>query len=195
MHVFQRLLPVATVVIAGTTIASFFVLAPSRWSQTVTDARSSLFYFQNWNLAFSSVDYYAQNASVKSPFQHFWSLSIQGQIFIIWPLLFAAVAYVVHRFRGNLFTTAVFIFNTVFVASLTFSIVETDTNQGFAYFDTRTRLWEFAIGTLLAMLTLKWKAPERLEWLWAGSVSSVWSPVAQSCPLNEHSPATWRSGP
>ena len=175
MHVFQRLLPVATVVIAGTTIASFFVLAPSRWAQTVTDAKSSLFYFQNWNLAFSSVDYYAQNASVKSPFQHFWSLSIQGQIFIIWPLLFAAVAYFVHRFRGNLFTTAVFIFNTVFVASLTFSIVETDTNQGFAYFDTRTRLWEFAIGTLLAMLTLKWKAPEKARVImgWVGIIGLV----------------------
>ena len=175
MHVFQRLLPVATVVIAGTTIASFFVLAPSRWAQTVTDAKSSLFYFQNWNLAFSSVDYYAQNASVKSPFQHFWSLSIQGQIFIIWPLLFAAVAYFVHRFRGNLFTTAVFVFNTVFVASLTFSIVETGTNQGFAYFDTRTRLWEFAIGTLLAMLTLKWKAPEKARVImgWVGIIGLV----------------------
>ena len=175
LHVFQRLLPVATVVIAGTTIASFFVLAPSRWAQTVTDAKSSLFYFQNWNLAFSSVDYYAQNASVKSPFQHFWSLSIQGQIFIIWPLLFAAVAYFVHRFRGNLFTTAVFVFNTVFVASLTFSIVETDTNQGFAYFDTRTRLWEFAIGTLLAMLTLKWKAPEKARVVmgWVGIIGLV----------------------
>ena len=175
LHVFQRLLPVATVVIAGTTIASFFVLAPSRWAQTVTDAKSSLFYFQNWNLAFSSVDYYAQNASVKSPFQHFWSLSIQGQIFIIWPLLFAAVAYFVHRFRGNLFTTAVFVFNTVFVASLTFSIVETGTNQGFAYFDTRTRLWEFAIGTLLAMLTLKWKAPEKARVVmgWVGIIGLV----------------------
>lgn len=175
MHVFQRLLPVATVVIAGTTIASFFVLAPSRWAQIVTDAKSSLFYFQNWNLAFSSVDYYAQNASVKSPFQHFWSLSIQGQIFIIWPLLFAAVAYFVHRFRGNLFTTAVFVFNTVFVASLTFSIVETGTNQGFAYFDTRTRLWEFAIGTLLAMLTLKWKAPEKARVVmgWVGIIGLV----------------------
>ena len=175
LHVFQRLLPVATVVIAATTIASFFVLAPSRWAQTVTDAKSSLFYFQNWNLAFSSVDYYAQNASVKSPFQHFWSLSIQGQIFIIWPLLFAAVAYFVHRFRGNLFTTAVFVFNTVFVASLTFSIVETDTNQGFAYFDTRTRLWEFAIGTLLAMLTLKWKAPEKARVImgWVGIIGLV----------------------
>ena len=175
LHVFQRLLPVATVVIAATTIASFFVLAPSRWAQTVTDAKSSLFYFQNWNLAFSSVDYYAQNASVKSPFQHFWSLSIQGQIFIIWPLLFAAVAYFVHRFRGNLFTTAVFVFNTVFVASLTFSIVETGTNQGFAYFDTRTRLWEFAIGTLLAMLTLKWKAPEKARVVmgWVGIIGLV----------------------
>ncbi len=175
LHVFQRLLPVATVVIAATTIASFFVLAPSRWAQTVTDAKSSLFYFQNWNLAFSSVDYYAQNASVKSPFQHFWSLSIQGQIFIIWPLLFAAVAYFVHRFRGNLFTTAVFVFNTVFVASLTFSIVETGTNQGFAYFDTRTRLWEFAIGTLLAMLTLKWKAPEKARVImgWVGIIGLV----------------------
>lgn len=175
LHVFQRLLPVATVVIATTTIASFFVLAPSRWSQMMQDATSSLFYYQNWNLAFSSVDYYAQNAAAKSPFQHFWSLSIQGQIFIIWPLLFAAVAYFVHRYRGNLFTTAVFVFNTVFVASLTFSIVETNSNQGFAYFDTRTRLWEFAIGTLLAMLTLKWKAPERARVVmgWVGIVGLV----------------------
>lgn len=175
LHVFQRLLPVATVVIASTTIASFFVLAPSRWSQMMQDATSSLFYYQNWNLAFSSVDYYAQNAAAKSPFQHFWSLSIQGQIFIIWPLLFAAVAYFVHRYRGNLFTTAVFVFNTVFVASLTFSIVETNSNQGFAYFDTRTRLWEFAIGTLLAMLTLKWKAPERARVVmgWIGIVGLV----------------------
>ena len=112
---------------------------------------------------------------MKSPFQHFWSLSIQGQIFIIWPLLFAAVAYFVHRFRGNLFTTAVFVFNTVFVASLTFSIVETGTNQGFAYFDTRTRLWEFAIGTLLAMLTLKWKAPEKARVVmgWVGIIGLV----------------------
>ena len=73
LHVFQRLLPVATVVIASTTIASFFVLAPQlRWSQMMQDATSSLFYYQNWNLAFSSVDYYAQNAAAKSPFQHFW---------------------------------------------------------------------------------------------------------------------------
>lgn len=81
LHVFQRLLPVATVTIAGTTIASFFILPPSRWADMLADAKGSLFYYQNWHLAFNSVDYYAQNAASKTPFQHFWSLSIQGQIF------------------------------------------------------------------------------------------------------------------
>lgn len=160
-HVFQRLLPVATVTIAGTTIASLFVLAPSRRIELLADAKASLFYYLNWHLADNAVDYYAQNAAAKTPFQHFWSLSIQGQIFILWPALFALVAYLVRRWNWNLFTGAVLVFNTIFVASLTFSIIETNQNQGYAYFDTRTRLWEFAVGTLLAMLTLKWKPPEK----------------------------------
>ena len=89
-----------------------------------------------------------------------------------------------------------FIFNTVFVASLTFSIVETDTNQGFAYFDTRTRLWEFAIGTLLAMAHPQVEGTrEGSSSYGLGSAFLVWSPAGASCPWNEHSPATWRSGP
>lgn len=175
LHVFQRLLPVATVTIAGTTIASFFILAPSRWTAIMADAKASLFYYLNWHLANNSVDYYAQNAAAKTPFQHFWSLSIQGQIFILWPLLFALAAYLVRRYNWNLFTAAVLIFNTIFVASLTFSIIETEQNQGYAYFDTRTRLWEFAIGTLLAMLALKWKAPEKARVImgWVGIIGLV----------------------
>ena len=90
---------------------------------------------------------------MKSPFQHFWSLLHPGTDLHHLALLFAAVAYVVHRFRGNLFTTAVFIFNTVFVASRPSPSSKPTPTRGFAYFDTRTRLWEFAIGTLLAMLT------------------------------------------
>ena len=188
LHVFQRLLPVATITIAGTTIAAFFILAPSRWPEIMADAKSSLFYYENWHLANSSVDYYAQNAAAKTPFQHFWSLSIQGQIFLLWPLLFAFVAYLVRRHNWNLLTTAVLVFNTVFVASLTFSIIETSANQGYAYFDTRTRLWEFAIGTLLAMLTLKWKAPEKARVImgWVGivglAICGAVLPVQRSFP-------------
>ena len=42
-------------------------------------------------------------------------------------------------------------FGSIFVASLVFSIEQTATNQSYAYFDTRTRLWEVALGSLLAL--------------------------------------------
>lgn len=175
LHVFQRLLPAAATVIAATLVAAYFIIAPSRWASLLADAKAALFYFLNWRLAFNSVDYYAQDATLKTPFQHFWSLSMQGQIFILWPLLFAFVAFLVGYLRLKVLPTALFVFGTVFVTSLTFSIIETSTNQSFAYFDTRTRLWEFAAGTLLAMLVLAWRVP---SWLkvpmgWVGVIGLV----------------------
>lgn len=175
LHVFQRLLPAAATVILATLVAAYFVIAPSRWASLLADAKAALFYFLNWRLAFNSVDYYAQDATLKTPFQHFWSLSMQGQIFILWPLLFAFVAFLVGYLRLKVLPTALLVFGTVFVTSLTFSIIETSTNQSFAYFDTRTRLWEFAAGTLLAMLVLAWRVP---SWLkvpmgWVGVIGLV----------------------
>ena len=41
-------------------------------------------------LALAQVDYYAADDSTASPFQHFWSLSVQGQVFLLWPLVFGA---------------------------------------------------------------------------------------------------------
>lgn len=188
LHVFQRLLPAAATVIAATLVAAYFVIAPSRWASLLADAKAALFYFLNWRLAFNSVDYYAQDATLKTPFQHFWSLSMQGQIFIIWPLLFAFVAFLVGYLRLKVLPTALFVFGTVFVTSLTFSVIETSTNQSFAHFDTRTRLWEFAAGTLLAMLVLAWRVPSWLKvplgWLGVtGLVTCGWLlPVEQAFP-------------
>lgn len=188
LHVFQRLLPAAATVIAGTLVASYFIIAPARWASLLDDAQAALFYFLNWRLAFESVDYYAQDATLKTPFQHFWSLSMQGQIFILWPLLFAVVALLVRYLRLRVLPTALLIFGSVFVASLTFSVLETANNQAFAYFDTRTRLWEFAAGTLLALLVLAWRVPQVLKvplgWLGViGLVTCGWLlPVEQAFP-------------
>lgn len=175
LHVFQRLVPAAVVVILATLGASYFLLARSRWEALLEDAQAALFYFMNWRLAFSSVDYYAQDDAAKTPFQHFWSLSLQGQVFILWPLLFTLLAFLVWIFRGRVTALALLIFGTVFAASLAFSIYETEHNQAFAYFDTRTRLWEFAAGTLLALLILKWKAPRPLRLImgWVGIIGLV----------------------
>ena len=179
LHVFQRLLPAALVVILGTLVAAYFIVAPSRWSSLLADAKAAVFYFLNWRLAHNAVDYYAQDATTKTPFQHFWSLSMQGQIFILWPLLFTLVGFLVWYLRLKTTGVALLIFGSVFVASLTFSIKETATNQAFAYFDTRTRLWEFAAGALLAILLLKWQAPRKarvvMGWVGiAGLVSAGW---------------------
>ena len=82
LHVFQRLMPTAGVVLLLTLLASYFIMPASRFAAMVADAKASLLYYQNWHLAFSAVDYYQQNATLKTPFQHFWSLSMQGADFL-----------------------------------------------------------------------------------------------------------------
>ncbi|GGH60263.1 acyltransferase family protein [Rothia aerolata] len=188
LHVFQRLLPAAATVVAGTVIASFIFLPASRLMSIVQDALATLLYFLNWRLAFNSVDYYAQDAAGKTPLQHFWSLSLQGQIFILWPLFFVLVALMARRLRFNLIGSAILVFGTIFALSLAFSVYETSHNQSVAYFDTRTRLWEFAAGTLLALLTFKWRPPNwaRVPMGWIGIVGLVSCgfvlPVEQAFP-------------
>ncbi|QOT16290.1 acyltransferase [Paenarthrobacter sp. YJN-5] len=159
LHVFKRLLPAVVVVLLGVLTATWAFVPQSRWPDVLAEAWASLLYRQNWQLADSAVDYYAQNHSGASPLQHFWSLSIQGQVFILWPLIFAAVA-LLQPFLAKVLpgrkavghrSLLLMAFGAVFVASLVYSIDQTANNQSYAYFDTRTRLWEFALGSLLAL--------------------------------------------
>ena len=175
-HVFTRLLPAASVVILLTLAGSFLVLSPTVWSARTIDAQASLFYWQNWNLANNSVNYFASDTGGKSPFLHFWSLSIQGQIFLLWPVLFAITALLVKKVRLKPVPAAVLVFGLVFCASFAFSVWETKNYAAYAYFDTRTRLWEFAVGTLLAIMTLKWKPTHvgtRVVMGWIGTIGLI----------------------
>ncbi|MDN3903987.1 acyltransferase family protein [Arthrobacter sp. YD2] len=170
IHVFKRLLPAVVVVLLGTLAATYLFVPQSRWMEILQQAWSSLLYFQNWVLAANSVDYYAADHGLASPLQHFWSLSIQGQVFILWPLLFALAAVISQRARLRFRPMVALVFGAVFLASFIFSIVETYGNQAHAYFDTRTRLWEFALGTLLAVVISYVRLPRVLRVVagWAG---------------------------
>ena len=175
-HVFTRLLPAASVVILLTLAGSFLVLSPTIWSARAVDAQASLFYWQNWNLANNAVNYFASDTGGKTPFLHFWSLSIQGQIFLLWPVLFAITALLVKKARIKPVPAAVLVFGLVFCASFAFSVWETKNFAAYAYFDTRTRLWEFAVGTLLAIMTLKWKPAHvgtRVDMGWIGTIGLI----------------------
>ena len=179
LHLFKRLLPAAVVVILGVLAGTWLILPQSRWPMVLEQAWASLLYRQNWLLADTAVDYYAQDHAAASPLQHFWSLSIQGQVFVLWPLVFAASAVVWkllrRRWNASYRGLLAAAFAAILAASLCFSVDQTATNQAYAYFDTRTRLWEFALGSLLALglPLLKPGKVLRLILGWAGLAAMV----------------------
>ncbi|MFC0488188.1 acyltransferase family protein [Sinomonas atrocyanea] len=151
LHVFRRLLPAAAVTIAGTVIAAVIFLPATRWGDVLREGAASLGYVENWLLQSDAVDYYAQDHSLASPFQHFWSLSIQGQIFILFPLVFVALGAFARR-RGLAYEKVLTVgFAAVFAASFAFSVWFTAADQVQAYFSLPARIWEFALGSLLAL--------------------------------------------
>ncbi len=151
LRAFTRLLPPAALVIVGTLLSSALLLPAERWRDLMDEAIASVLYVENWLLAARAVDYYATDHSTASPFQHFWSLSIQGQVFVLWPALFALAAFIVHRTSWRPRPVLAVIFGAITASSFVWSVYITATNQAVAYFDTRARLWEFALGSLLAL--------------------------------------------
>ncbi|MDR6866329.1 peptidoglycan/LPS O-acetylase OafA/YrhL [Microbacterium resistens] len=149
---FRRLLPAAAVAIALTLGAGWLLMPATAWPSLWREGWASLGYFQNWVLAGEGVDYYARDSVLASPLQHFWSLSVQGQVFVLWPVIFLLGALLVRWTRRSATVILAVLFGILFAASLAFSIVETQSLQSFAYFDTRTRLWEFAAGSLVALM-------------------------------------------
>lgn len=169
VRTFKRLLPPAATVLALTLIAGVLLLPDNRLVDLFRQTWASLFYVENWRLAIDATDYYA-NKSSASPVQHFWSLSVQGQVFLLWPLLFLVVRNLVKRSSLGVRPAAAIVLSVAFIVSFVYSVVTTGTRQEFAYFDTGARVWEFAAGGLLAVV-LPWiKLPHYIRTVlgWAG---------------------------
>ena len=128
LHLFRRLVPAAVTVLVAVLAASILFLPRTRWLEVINQGWASLFYAENWLLQSQATNYYASDHSQASPFQHFWSLSIQGQIFILWPLIFAGAALLARRFRLRYRVLLCYIFALIFVVSLVYSIVFTLTS-------------------------------------------------------------------
>jgi peptidoglycan/LPS O-acetylase OafA/YrhL len=164
-----RLLPCAVVVLVATVAAAVVLLPEGRWLQTLREVVAAALFLENWRLAADAVDY-AARSNMSSPVQHFWSLSIQGQFFLVWPLLVALVALAVRGDAVQLRSRLTVVALGVFAASLTFSVMLTATNQPLAYVHSLTRLWEFALGALLALTidTVRLGVRPRVRLGWAG---------------------------
>jgi peptidoglycan/LPS O-acetylase OafA/YrhL len=164
-----RLLPATATVLLGTVIAGAVLLPEGRWNQTIREVVATAFFVENWQLTADAVDY-AARSNATSVVQHFWSLSIQVQFFVAWPLLVALVALVARNTGRNLHALLTLTLVGVFTGSLIFSIALTAADQPQAYFHSLTRMWEFALGGLVALWIdrIPWTRGERVAFGWAG---------------------------
>lgn len=148
----KRLLPLATVVLATVVLTSFFLLPKIRWVETIVEVVASSLYVENWLLMHRAVDYLA-TGDAASPLRHFWSLSVEEQFYVIWPLLIIGCAKLAKRYSVNFRRACYFVLGGVAALSLAWSMYQTKADPAAAYFDTVTRVWELAIGGLLALYT------------------------------------------
>ncbi|MFI7580309.1 SGNH hydrolase domain-containing protein [Kocuria kalidii] len=148
---FARLIGPVAVLLLAVLAAVLALFPPSRWGELLTQAWGSLFYVVNWVLGAQAVDYYAGNSAATTPLQHMWSLSVQGQVFLLWPLLLAGAAAAARATGIRFHRLAWAMFTVVFAVSLGWSVTATAAGPEAAYFSTLTRLWEFALGSLTAL--------------------------------------------
>ncbi|MCV7171855.1 acyltransferase [Mycobacterium manitobense] len=170
----KRLLPAPTVVFVAVAVLTIVLLPRSRWIPTAQDIIATATYSMNWRLAAESTDYFSQN-STESILEHFWSLSVEEQFYLLWPCLLAyTAARTFQRGRRAMGPALLAAFALVGVPSFLWSVYYSVENPAKAYFVTTTRAWEFALGGALAMLTFTaWKLPKPAAIVvgWAGLVT------------------------
>lgn len=146
----RRLLPAAFLVLIVSLVASFFVLPFSRWGDTAQQIVASAFYVENWVLAAKSVDYSA-STDTATVAQHFWSLSVEEQFYLVWPLLLVALAVLARQLGIRPRAALAGGILVLSGASLICSAYLAEQGRHEAYFYTPVRLWEFGVGAALAL--------------------------------------------
>ena len=154
----KRLLPASFAVLAATGIAVWFFAPMALQERFYRDISAATLYVANWVFAFDSVDYLAADNS-PSVVQHFWSLGVEEQLYIAWPLLLAAAwVFGLKLQRGAL--AAAVLLSLITLSSFTYSALMVFDGNPIAYFSTLSRAWEFGAGALLALWMLRSKALE-----------------------------------
>ncbi|QIG43852.1 acyltransferase [Nocardioides anomalus] len=160
----RRILPAATLVIVVTVWIGTRLLSGVEADGAVKDALWATFFLANFKFASDGTDYF-QNENPPSPLQHYWSLAVEEQFYVVWPLLVLLLCvYATWRAKRSsgqrslgprVRDLGVSPLVVIIGISFAYSVSYSTTDPVSAYFSPFTRAWELGIGALAACLTTR----------------------------------------
>jgi peptidoglycan/LPS O-acetylase OafA/YrhL len=159
----RRLLPAAVTVLVATCIASAVLLPPLQARSVIGDGIASALYVGNYRFAIQGTAYLAADAP-PSPMQHYWSLGVEEQFYLLWPALIIGTAWLLARAARRTGTVATrsaapyaLVLALLAAASFMISLSWTNSSPSWAFFSLPTRAWELAVGGLVALTAGAWR--------------------------------------
>jgi peptidoglycan/LPS O-acetylase OafA/YrhL len=149
----RRILPAAVLVTVATVVASYLLLGPISAAFIALDAQWTSLGAGNFRFALTETSY-LDSQRPPSPLQHMWSLGVEEQFYLVWPVLLLLVSLGAKAVR-NMRVRATIVLVAVCVASFTWSAVETELNGTWAFFSPLTRAGELGVGALIAVATFE----------------------------------------
>ena len=146
---FKRLLPTSFFVLLVTAVASWLLIPATMRSSLGRDIIAASLYVSNYLFAWWQADYQNLDAT-PSPVIHYWSLAVEEQFYLIWPLLILFFFIAATKFKKKILLTL--LVATVTALSFVFSIYQTETSPIWAFYSLPTRAWELGLGALLVLL-------------------------------------------
>ncbi|MGH7637830.1 MAG: acyltransferase family protein [Gemmatimonadaceae bacterium] len=159
----RRLLPAAAVVIVTTLVAGGVILPPQLQRQAAAAALASSTYLSNLWFAWRATDYLGDEGA--NPLLHTWSLSMEEQFYVAWPLLVAVLGAIVALRRVSSGTRVAWLAGAVSVASFGWALMQQPVASSWAFFSPLTRAWEFGIGGVIAIAGQRHAPSPRARWL------------------------------
>jgi peptidoglycan/LPS O-acetylase OafA/YrhL len=159
----RRLLPASATVGVATAIGAAVLLPPLQARGVFGDGIASALYVGNYRFAIQGTDYLAADTP-PSPFQHYWSLGVEEQFYLLWPALIIGTTWLVRRAgrcTGSNATRSqtpyLVVLAVVAAVSFAMSLMWTHTSPPWAFFSLPTRAWELAVGGLVALTANEWR--------------------------------------
>ena len=144
----RRLLPALFVMLTAVCIYAAYTIPPLQLGALRGDAFASLFYFANWHFIAANQSYFALFLT-PLPLTHLWSLAIEEQFYLLWPLIVLGLFRIGRGTRRALWIGTIL---GILGSQIAMSALYTDTNPSRAYYGTEARAHTILIGCLLALI-------------------------------------------